>query len=318
MELWLASVREQLRSKKFDQAPDYLASPMQYALNGEGKILRPVLCLASTDAVGGNWEEALQVAVALEIFHTFTLVHDDIMDGDDLRRGRPTVHKKFDMESALLAGDTLLLHVYQLLGKSDPDIFSAVYETFTSGAMEVCHGQGWDMQFEKSHTVNPDQYEMMIDLKTGALIKMACALGAIIGGGSNEQIAALSRFGLLLGRAFQMQDDLLEVSSTVDKMGKSLGSDVLNEKKTWIWLDLKQHLSDFEKDQWEKIRLTGEMTVENRDQVHQWMVNHGTIARAEVKIQTWIQEADQILSDFNFTEKSMLARIADRILKRKN
>ena len=315
---WREVVRKLLLDADFDQAPPYLADPMRYALQGEGKMIRPALCLAAAEAVGGDWQESVQVAAALEIFHTFTLVHDDIMDGDELRRGKPTVHKEFDDDRALLAGDTLLLYVYELLGESDPQIFPLLYKAFTQGAMDVCYGQGWDMQFGQSQSVDPEQYEMMIDLKTGALIKLACEMGGIVGRGSEQQISALSRFGLLLGRAFQMQDDLLEVSSSADKMGKSLGSDVLNEKKTWIWLDLRANLSEAELQEWESIRASSELTPAARDLVHQWMVNHGTVDRAEKLVQNWVNEADQILNDSTFSDTSMLSALADLILNRQN
>lgn len=318
LEVWREKVRTNLLNTDFSEAPDYLADPMRYALQGEGKMLRPALCLASVDAVGGAWEEAVPTAAILEIFHTFTLIHDDIMDGDEMRRGQATVHKQFDTDRALLAGDTLLLQVYQLLGNCDPKVFPDVYRVFTRGAMEVCYGQGWDMQFEQSNSVAPDEYVMMIDLKTGALIKLACEMGGILGHGSEEQIQALSRFGLLLGRAFQMQDDLLEVSSSADQMGKSLGSDVLNEKKTWIWLDLKGHLNESELHHWEQIKNSGELSPESRDIVHQWMITHGTIQRAEALVEQWIEEADEILSNSTFSDTTMLTALADLILKRKN
>ncbi|MCF7808429.1 MAG: polyprenyl synthetase family protein [Candidatus Marinimicrobia bacterium] len=318
LDQWRTAVRAHLLSAEFAEAPAYLSEPMRYALQAEGKMLRPMLFLAAVEAVGGNWEDSVETAAALEIFHTFTLVHDDIMDGDDLRRGQPTVHKQFDDERALLAGDTLLLYVYQLLGRSKSDAFPELFQAFTSGAMEVCYGQGWDMQFEQSETVEPEAYEMMIDLKTGALLKLACHMGGIAGGGSQEQIRALSRFGLLLGRAFQMQDDLLELTSSADTMGKSLGSDVLNEKKTWIWLDLRKNLSTSELDHWQKIQLSTELSVEARAQVHEWMREHGTIGRAEALVQKWIQEADDILQQTHLTSSDMLIALADRILKRKN
>jgi geranylgeranyl pyrophosphate synthase len=174
------------------------------------------------------------------------------------------------------------------------------------------------MQFEQSAHIEPEQYEMMIDLKTGALIRLACELGGIIGDGQKEQVEALSRFGLLLGRAFQMQDDLLEVTSSADKMGKSLGSDVLNEKKTWIWLDLKKNLSSAEVDQWKEIQTSGQMNSNDREIVHTWMIKYGTIARAKALVQGWILEADGILNGSSFTNTKMLKSLADIILKRQN
>ncbi|NQV14371.1 polyprenyl synthetase family protein [bacterium] len=318
LDQWRDTIRQQLQHPQFEIEPAYLFEPMRYALNGAGKMIRPTLCLAATEAVGGNWKAAVSVGVALEIFHTFSLVHDDIMDGDELRRGIPTVHKAFDKNRALLSGDTLLIYVYQLLAKVESPHFPQIFRAFNDGAMDVCKGQGWDMQFGESIDIRPDQYEMMIDLKTGALIRLACQLGGIIGGGDEPTIAALSRFGLLLGRAFQMQDDILEVTSSSDTMGKSLGSDVLNEKKTWIWLDLKKNLTEDELSQWKQIQKSNRLSDKDRDRVQSWMTEHGTIERAQDLIQAWIKEADQLLQVSGIKDTSMLNALADLILNRQN
>ncbi len=316
LSIWNAAVREQLQNPRFDSEPAYLFDPMRYALNGEGKMLRPALCLASAEAVGGAWSDALTVAVALEIFHTFTLVHDDIMDGDELRRGTPTVHKAFDQSRALLGGDAMLIYMYQLLSDVPQETFHKIYGVFNAGAMDVCKGQGWDMQFENAPDVDPKQYEKMIDLKTGALIKLACELGAILGGANPETVDALGRFGLLLGRAFQMQDDLLELTSTAQTMGKSLGSDVLNEKKTWIWLDLQRNLSETERSSWDKIKDSQTLSDEDRKQVMIWMESHGTLDRAQGLVSTWITEADAILGSEHLKDSDMLKGLSDIILNR--
>jgi geranylgeranyl diphosphate synthase type II len=317
LETWRSAISEFLQNPHFDADPLYLSEPMRYALKAEGKMLRPALCLAASEAVGGEWREAVTVAAALEIFHTFTLVHDDIMDGDELRRGLPTLHKAFGENRALLSGDTLLIYVYQQLGEIEVSKFPRVFRAFNNGAMDVCKGQGWDMEFEGSDQVEPKQYEMMIDLKTGALIRLACHLGGIMGGGSDAAIEALSRFGVLLGRAFQMQDDLLEVTSSSATMGKSLGSDVLNEKKTWIWIDLKSRLSDSEMKEWKHIQNGGQLAERQRDQVRQWMLDHGTINRAENLITSWIAEADALLNSPMFKDTTMLKVLSDMILNRK-
>lgn len=315
---WRAAVKAHLSQPTFEKEPVYLSEPMHYALNAEGKMLRPALCLAATEAVGGEWKSAVTVGAALEIFHTFSLIHDDIMDGDDLRRGIPTLHKAFDENRALLSGDTLLIYVYQLLSTLDNSKFPQIFKAFNDGAMDVCKGQGWDMEFEQRTDVSPDEYEMMIDLKTGALIRLSCQLGGIIGDGNEQAISALSRFGLLLGRAFQMQDDLLEVTSSASTMGKSLGSDVLNEKKTWIWLDLKKNLTPPEQIEWKQIQKKGTLTDSNRALVHQWMADHGTLERAQRLIQTWVAEADDLLQDSNFKNTQMLKALSDIILNREN
>jgi len=317
IETWRSAISKHLQNPRFDTEPVYLSEPMKYALKAEGKMLRPALCLAATEAVGGDWHDAVTVAAALEIFHTFTLVHDDIMDGDELRRGLPTLHKAFGDNRALLSGDTLLIYVYQQLSDVEESKFPSVFRAFNDGAMDVCKGQGWDMEFEGSIHVKPQQYEMMIDLKTGALIRLACHLGGIMGGGSDASIEALSRFGILLGRAFQMQDDLLEVTSSSATMGKSLGSDVLNEKKTWIWIDLKSRLTEDELKEWKIIQNGGELAEHHRDQVKQWMIDHGTIERAQDLITSWISEADALLSSSLFKNTNMLKALSDMILNRK-
>ncbi|MEA3286531.1 MAG: polyprenyl synthetase family protein [Candidatus Marinimicrobia bacterium] len=315
---WQETVRHDLTHPTFPTEPAYLFEPMRYALNAAGKMLRPALCLAAAEAVGGQWQTAVQVGVALEIFHTFTLVHDDIMDGDELRRGIPTVHTAYDSSRALLSGDTLLIYVYQLLSEIDDAKFPQLFRAFNEGAMDVCRGQGWDMQFEKILDIESHEYEMMIDLKTGALIKLACQLGAIIGGGNQSAIDALSRYGLLLGRAFQMQDDLLEVTSSAEAMGKSLGSDVLNEKKTWLWIDLKKRLTPAEKNQWKSIQSSDKLNEADRDQVLLWMTSHGTIERAERLVKGWINEADELLNSASFKNTAMLKALSDLILNRQS
>ena len=318
MEAWRSAISAHLQNPRFDTQPVYLSEPMKYALKAEGKMLRPALCLAATEAVGGDWHDAITVGAALEIFHTFTLVHDDIMDGDELRRGLPTLHKAFGDNRALLSGDTLLIYVYQHLSEIEETKFHRIFRAFNEGAMDVCKGQGWDMEFEGSDHVEPQQYEMMIDLKTGALIRLACQLGGIMGGGSDKAIEALSRFGILLGRAFQMQDDLLEVTSSTTTMGKSLGSDVLNEKNTWLWINLKSKLSQSELAEWQKIKTSGELSEHHRDQVKQWMLDHGTLERAQELITSWISEADALLSSSLFVNTVMLKALSDMILKRQN
>lgn len=318
IETWRVAISKHLQNPRFDTEPVYLSEPMRYALKAEGKMLRPALCLAATEAVGGDWHQAITVAAALEIFHTFTLVHDDIMDGDELRRGLPSLHKAFGDNRALLSGDTLLIYVYQHLSDIEESKFFRIFRAFNEGAMDVCKGQGWDMEFEGSDHIEPQQYEMMIDLKTGALIRLACHLGGIMGGGSEAAIEALSRFGILLGRAFQMQDDLLEVTSSSAAMGKSLGSDVLNEKNTWIWIDLKSRLTKDELSEWQIIQNGGQLAEHHRGQVKQWMIDHGTIERAQSLISSWIEEADTLLSSSLFKNTQMLKALSDLILKRQN
>ena len=317
IKIWRAEVLSCLQEAQFGESPEYLTAPMQYALESQGKMLRSALCLAATEAVGGEWQQAVRLGAVLEIFHTFTLVHDDIMDGDELRRGKPTVHKAFDKNRALLSGDTLLIYVYQLLSRVESGDLERLHRVFNQGAMDVCNGQGMDMEFEDRQDVTPEEYERMIDLKTGALIRLACELGGIQGGGTSETVEALARFGVLLGRAFQMQDDLLELTSSTETMGKSLGSDILNEKKTWIWLDLRSHLSDRQLQEWRAMKADGK-DEEVIGEARAWMNEYGTLDRAKALVDGWIAEADDILKAPMFQDTSSLAALSHRILKRVN
>ena len=185
-------------------------------------------------AVGGRPEECIRAAVAVELLHNFTLVHDDIMDSDDWRRGRETVHRKWDRNVAILAGDGLLVLAYQSLLGMPTVRRERVFDAFTKALMGVCEGQALDKEFEQRQDVTAADYLWMVDKKTGTLLELAASLGALLAGASEARIDALARYGAALGRAFQLQDDLLEITSDRGTMGKSLGSDLAEGKKTFL------------------------------------------------------------------------------------
>jgi len=229
-------IERELRRTVPRGSPRSLYPPIHYSLTAGGKRIRPVLVLLAAEAVGGNVNDALPASVAVELLHSFSLVHDDIMDNSNLRRGRPTVHTKWDPNVAILAGDALIGIAYRSLLKSPVERLPEIGRTFTEAVVEVCEGQAFDMEFERMDHVPIPRYVMMIAKKTGALITASSRLGALCGGGSPEEIASLTRFGEALGRAFQVQDDLLDITSSERELGKPVGADLIEGKKTFLLL----------------------------------------------------------------------------------
>lgn len=220
-----------------NRKPDSLYEPVKYILGSGGKRLRPLLVLLSAKAVGGNFKKVYNASAAVELLHNFTLVHDDIMDNADKRRGRLTLHKKFDENIAILAGDSLLAVAYEYLlsdcnGKTKETVFA-----FTKGLIEVCEGQSLDKDFETADNVSLDEYKIMIMKKTAAMSEMCCTIGALLGGGSAKEIKALSLFGRNIGIAFQIQDDLLDITGDEKEFGKKVGGDLIEGKKTFLFIN---------------------------------------------------------------------------------
>ena len=231
-------VNEELLSI-YKSGPNSLVEPINYVLSGRGKRLRPELSFLAADACNGNAEDALPVALAVEILHNFTLVHDDIMDDDSTRHGKPTVHQKWDDGTAILTGDAMLSLALMTLQKCHRNN-QKILKVFTDGLLAVCEGQAIDKEFETQKLVSVEDYITMIDLKTGYLIGMAAELGALSITENEEYCIALREYGNIVGRAFQIQDDLLELYSDAKQMGKSLDSDYLLGKKTYPLLKIKE------------------------------------------------------------------------------
>ncbi|MBK6344592.1 MAG: polyprenyl synthetase family protein [Bacteroidales bacterium] len=216
--------------------PDGLYQPISYTLGLGGKRLRPLLALISTQLFGGKPEKALPAAIAIEIFHNFTLLHDDIIDQAPLRRGRETVYKKWDINTAILSGDTMFAIAYGELAKSDPEKLPALMKVFTKTAIEVCEGQQYDIDFEKSDDVNIESYINMIRLKTAVLLAASLKIGAIIAGVPEHYAEYIYSFGENIGIAFQLQDDLLDAFGNEALFGKKTGGDIVSNKKTFLYL----------------------------------------------------------------------------------
>lgn len=227
-------VEGKIREIDYPGAPfEALYEPIAYSMSAGGKRLRPSLTLMSAEAFGGNPESALNVALGLELFHNFTLLHDDVMDRSATRRGRPSVHAKWDVNTAILSGDTMLTLATQKMTEVPDALLRPVLDAFNKMAIKVYEGQCLDMDFEKRDGVTLEEYLEMITDKTGHLLGAACRIGALIGGATEEQADKMAQFGINLGIAFQIQDDWLDVYGDAATFGKPIGGDINNNKKTY-------------------------------------------------------------------------------------
>lgn len=220
--------------------PRNLYEPISYIMNLGGKRLRPAMTLMATDLLGGDRKEALYAALAVEVFHNFSLVHDDIMDDAPLRRGRKTVHEKWDINTGILSGDAMLISAYELLGYYKDPQFKTLVTVFNETALCVCEGQQYDIDFETRDDVTVDEYLKMISFKTAILIATALKMGALIADASVEQQQALFQYGMNLGVAFQLQDDYLDAFGDAERFGKQIGGDIIENKKTYLYIKAKE------------------------------------------------------------------------------
>ena len=227
----------------FPAEPASLYQPNEYFLKLGGKRVRPVLCLMGNELFDDIREDAWDVAAAIELFHNFTLIHDDIMDKAPLRRGMETVHTRYGENTALLAGDVMLVKAYEYISRIDNSYLHAVIQLFNQTAREVCEGQQWDMDFEKREMVKLDEYLRMIELKTSVLLAASLKMGAILGGAGERNQNLLYEFGRKLGIAFQVQDDYLDAFGDPQKFGKQVGGDILANKKTFLLIHAMESAS---------------------------------------------------------------------------
>lgn len=216
--------------------PKSLYQPISYILNLGGKRLRPILTLMTTDIFGGNIKDALNAALCVEVFHNFSLIHDDIMDDAPLRRGQPTVHEKWSLNTGILSGDAMLILSYKLLETYKNEQFKNVITLFSETALQVCEGQQYDIDFETRNEVSIDQYIKMIAYKTAVLVAAAMKMGAIIAKASSQDQNSIYEFGMNLGIAFQLQDDYLDAFGDAESFGKQIGGDIIENKKTYLYL----------------------------------------------------------------------------------
>ena len=225
---------QELRSMKWPREPRLLYEPIAYSLEEGGKRIRPVALLMACSAFRGGIDAAKPAAMAIEVFHNFTLLHDDIMDRSDMRRGKPAVHTRWNDNVAILSGDAMMIWAYRLLSQCDEAVLPQLLAVFTDVAVGVCEGQQYDMDFESRDDVTVEEYLRMIELKTAVLLAGALKIGALCGGAEPVQAELLDRFGIDLGMAFQLQDDLLDTYGDPAVFGKPVGGDILVGKKTYL------------------------------------------------------------------------------------
>ena len=233
----LVKVNDFLDNLKYDRKPSGLYDPVKYVLSMGGKRIRPVLMLLSYGLFKDDVESVLMPACALETYHNYTLLHDDLMDNADMRRGHETVHRKWDANTAILSGDSMLVLAYERMAKCNPVYLSDVLHTFTETALEIGEGQQYDMEFETRNDVTEDEYIEMIRLKTSVLLACAQKIGAILAGASKQDQDNLYKFGEQIGLAFQLQDDYLDVYGDPKAFGKKVGGDIICNKKTYMLIN---------------------------------------------------------------------------------
>lgn len=259
-------INKAIAETKYTEKPVELYQPISYLMKLGGKRMRPVLVLASTELFGGNVIKALDAAIGIELFHNFTLMHDDIMDKAPLRRGKPTVHVKWSESAAILSGDVMFVEAYKMMIKVEDSILREVLDIFSETASGVCQGQQADMDFEKRDDVTIDEYLHMIKQKTAVLLAGSMQIGALIGGADTIQSKLLYQFGENLGLAFQLQDDILDVYGDPLKFGKQVGGDILANKKTYLLIKAKELAKD-----------------ENREALFKWLVDTPHNASEKIK-----------------------------------
>ena len=242
-----------LGQKIITKEPVNLYEPITYILHLGGKRLRPVLVLMATEIFDTSYEKALSAALAIEVFHNFSLVHDDIMDEAPLRRGKMTVHERWDLNTGILSGDAMLINAYQLFENYEGEIFKELARLFTKTAIQVCEGQQYDIDFENREDVEISDYLKMIEFKTAVLVGASLKMGAIVAQAPEDCKTALYEYGRLLGIAFQLQDDYLDAFGDPETFGKQLGGDIIENKKTFLYLTALQKAGDKEARQLEHL-----------------------------------------------------------------
>ena len=297
--------------------PDNLSEASVYLTRAGGKMLRPALTLIVCEAVGGKREDALKTGAAIELIHTFSLIHDDIMDQDDMRRGMPAVHKVWGDDVAILAGDTLFSKAFEIIigteGTSS-DQNNRALATVADACVKICEGQALDMGFEERFDVCEDEYMEMIFKKTGALIAAATKAGAIMGGASDEVIDAMYEYGRLIGLAFQIQDDYLDIAADEETLGKPIGSDIGKGKMTIIAI---KGLASVDDDRLLEILKASENTQSEIDEAVEILTNCGAIEYAHNLAQESVKKAKQVLEILDdSSSKQVLCDIADFVLER--
>jgi len=308
-----------LEAYKTIREPKNLYEPIQYILNLGGKRLRPVLTLMTADCFDGEIKTALDAALAVEVFHNFSLIHDDIMDAAPLRRGHQTVHEKWDLNTGILSGDAMLIMAYQLFENYPPDIFQKLAKLFSKTALEVCEGQQYDIDFETRDTVSISEYLKMIEYKTAVLVGAAMKMGAIIANASKDDQERCYEFGKNLGIAFQLQDDYLDAFGNPETFGKQVGGDIIENKKTYLYLKALEFSS--EKDKLHLKQLFSSETNNSSEKIQvtkQIFSASGSAEATQKAISFYTTKAFEILKTINISEpkKQILESFGTQLMTR--
>jgi len=299
--------------------PDGIYEPLKYILSGGGKRIRPVLLMFSCEAVGGNYKDAIDAAVSVEMLHNFTLIHDDIMDNADKRRGKETIHKKWNRDVAILSGDALLGLAYNTLLKTKSVNIQQITQAFTEGIIEVCEGQGFDKEFEVKGNVSLEEYLMMINKKTSQLLVSCAKMGALIGNADKNSIKNLINYAEHIGLAFQIQDDLLDITADEKKFGKKIGGDLREGKKTYLLLKALE-VVNVRKDKTILESIINSKGLQNNEEilkVKEIYEKYGIVDSAMNEIEKYTSKANEYLNELkNEDGRNSLTWFSDMLLSR--
>ena len=313
-------ISDYLKSQYEIKEPKNLYEPIHYILDLGGKRIRPVLTLMTAEIFDASYKKALPAALAVEVFHNFSLVHDDIMDDAPLRRGQATVHEKWDINTGILSGDAMLILAYQYFEKYEPKIFRKLAKLFSKTALQVCEGQQWDVDFEIRDDVTIPDYLKMIEYKTAVLVAAAMKMGAIIAQTSKENAKLIYDFGLNLGLAFQLQDDYLDAFGDPETFGKQVGGDIIENKKTYLYLKAVEFSSKEEAQQ--LTHLFSIQPDDNSDKissVKEIFNSSGASKATQDAIQEFTFKAFEIVEKMNIDndKKSILRTFGENLMGRK-
>ncbi len=314
-------INKAIAETKYTAKPAELYEPISYLMQLGGKRMRPVLVLVSTELFGGNVSNALDAAIGIELFHNFTLMHDDIMDKAPLRRGNQTVHVKWNESAAILSGDVMFVEAYKLMIRVDDSILRKVLDIFSDTASGVCQGQQADMNFEKRDQVSLEEYIEMIRLKTAVLLAGSMQIGALIGGAKKEQADLLYEFGENLGLAFQLQDDILDVYGDPEKFGKQVGGDILADKKTFLLIKARELAKGEYASELEKWLNKPGISPDNKVNAITDIYNSlGVRKLAEAEMENYVRKALNALDKITVehSKKALLRGFAEQLLIREH
>jgi geranylgeranyl diphosphate synthase type II len=316
-----AIISTEVNQLNFPVYPAELYEPIKYILSLGGKRMRPALLLMACDLFGGDVRKAIPPALAIEVFHNFTLMHDDIMDNAPIRRGKTTVHERWNKNVGILSGDVMLIEGYKLMMQVDEPLLRPILDIFNETAVGVCEGQQLDMEFENRNNVSITEYITMIRLKTAVVLGGALKIGAIIGGASTEDASLIHTFGEQLGIAFQLQDDILDVYGNPEKFGKQVGGDILSNKKTYLLLKALELADNAQTAELSKWLITNQSDQDKKVAAVSGIYSQLQIRQyAEEAMQTYANQAFKALDAINLPDehKQYLRDFADGLMVREN